>query len=247
MQKNFTWGKKYIFCKINSLYSITNLYSNSIIIPNVLTDIPDGQPGGGKRSDHPIVYCEPRSDGIKKPARQVEVKKTRRMNDQRKAELARWIQHESWEEVYDGNSASGMAVKFIEVVERNIDQICPIEEVKISQFEGKITSLALQKLSRQKKWEYTKHGNSNKYKQLKKKLDERVKVEGKKALDKQIEKAKEKGSHWMTDAKRLSARPGEDETGSFILPSHISANLSARNSLELKKTYLPNGWKLRRS
>ena len=73
------------------------------------------------------------------------------MNDQRKAELARWIQHESWEEVYDGNSASGMAVKFIEVVERNIDQICPIEEVKISQFEGKITSLALQKLSRQKK------------------------------------------------------------------------------------------------
>ena len=65
-----------------------SLFSESIIIPNVPTDIPDGQPGGGKQSDHPIVYCEPRSDCIRKPARQVEVKMTRRMNDQRKAELA---------------------------------------------------------------------------------------------------------------------------------------------------------------
>ena len=63
-------------------------------------------------------------------------------------------------------------------------------------------------------------------------MDERVKDEGKKALNKQIEKAKEKGSHWMKDAKGLSARSGEDETGSSILPSHISANLSAEQAFE---------------
>ena len=52
--------------------------------------------------------------------------------------------------------------------------------------------------------------------ELKKRLDEKVKSEGKKALNKQIEKAKEKGSHWMKEAKRLSARPGEDVTESFM-------------------------------
>ena len=36
-----------------------HLYRESTVIPNVLTDIPDGQPGGGKQSDHSIVYCEP--------------------------------------------------------------------------------------------------------------------------------------------------------------------------------------------
>ena len=146
-----THGTKNIDILVSDM---VHMYSQSVILPNVLTDIPDGQPGGGKRSDHPIVYCEPRSDCFKKPARQVEIKKTRRMDDRRKTELANWIQQESWEEVFDGNSSSGMAVKLIEVVERNIDKICPNEEVKISQFEGKITSLALQKLTRQKKREY---------------------------------------------------------------------------------------------
>ena len=109
---------------------MVHLFSDSIILPNVLTDIPDGQPGGGKRSDHPIVYCKPRTDKIEKPARQVEIKKTRRINNQRKAKLAEWIQQESWEEVFDGKSSSGMAAKLIEVVERNINYICPVEEIK---------------------------------------------------------------------------------------------------------------------
>ena len=140
---------------------MVHLFCDSTIIPNVLTYIPDGHPGGGKRSDHPIVYCKPRTDKTEKPARQVEIKKTRRMNIQKKTELVAWIQHESWEEVFDGKSSSGMAAKLIEVVERKINYICPVEEVKITQFEGKITSLALQTLARQKQREYSKNGNSN--------------------------------------------------------------------------------------
>ena len=98
-----THGTKNIDVLVSDM---AHLYSTSTIIPNVLTDIADGQPGGGKRSDHPVVYCEPQSDFIKKPTRQVEVKKTRRMDDRRKYELANWIQQESWEEFFDGNSAS---------------------------------------------------------------------------------------------------------------------------------------------
>ena len=95
---------------------MVHLYRESTVIPNVLTDIPDGQPGGGKQSDHSIVYCEPRLEMISKPARQLVIKRTRRIDDSKKKQLADWIQHESWEHVYDGRSASQMADNFTQLV-----------------------------------------------------------------------------------------------------------------------------------
>ena len=41
----------------------------------------------------------------------------------------------------------------------------------------------------------------------------------------------------MKEAKRLSARPGEDVSDTFILPSHISANMSAEESCEAIVNY----------
>ena len=143
-----THGDKNIDVLVSDM---VHLFSESIIIPNMETDIPDGQPGGGKQSDHPIVYCEPRLGMTDKPARRVETRKTRRMDGDKKRLLAQWIHHESWEMVYDSKSASEMAVQFTQLVHKNINNICPVKQVKITQFDGKVTSLALQKLARQKK------------------------------------------------------------------------------------------------
>ena len=82
--------------------------------------------------------------------------------------------------------------------------------MKISQLDGEITSLALQKLVRKKKREYEKHGFSKLFKELKKKVKKRIKTEGEKALNKIFENATEKGAKWMRESIRLSARPGED-------------------------------------
>ena len=46
-----THGDKNIDVLVSDM---VHLFSESIIIPNVETDIPDGQPGGGKQSDHPM-------------------------------------------------------------------------------------------------------------------------------------------------------------------------------------------------
>ena len=59
------------------------------------------------------------------------------------------------------------------------------------------------------------------------------KIEGKKALEKQLEK----GMKWFREAKRASARPGEDVTGSFSLPSHVDDNLTAQQSAEKTVDY----------
>ena len=153
---------------------MVHYFCESIIIPNVATDIPDGQPGGGKMSDHPIIYCEPRLDSESKPAKQMVLKKTRRFNQARKEMLAKWIQHESWEQLYNSKS---MADTFIQIVNSKIDEICPQEVVKVSQFDGKFNSLALQKLARRKKREYAKNGCSKKYKDIKKNMKKIIKIE----------------------------------------------------------------------
>ena len=49
-------------------------------------------------------------------------------------------------------------------------------------------------------------------KELKKKVKERIKLEGEKALNKIFENASEKGTKWMRESNRLSARPGEDQS-----------------------------------
>ena len=37
---------------------------------------------------------------------------------------------------------------------------------------------------------------------------------------------------WMREAKRLSARPGEEESSTFLLPAHIDANYTPLQSAE---------------
>ena len=102
----------------------------------------------------------------------------------------------------------------------------------MSQFDGKVNSLALQKLARSKKREYTKHGCSKKYKDLKKKMKNRIKLEGEKSIERLLENAKFNGMKWVREASRLSSRPGEDISTTFSLPNHVALNLTTQQSAE---------------
>ena len=55
--------------------------------------------------------------------------------------------------MFNGGGASEMANSLVELVNTKMDIICPEEVIKISQMEGKVTSLALQKLARKKRRE----------------------------------------------------------------------------------------------
>ena len=172
------------------------------------------------------MVCEPRLDRLTKPVKEQIVKKTRRVDDEKKKLIGQWIQQESWEAVYDGKSATGMADEFTKIVFQQLAKICPEEELKITKMDGKHTSLALQSLAWQRLREYTKHGNSKKFKELKRKQKERRRMEGRKQLDKAIVEAGTKGTGWMRKVKAMSARPGEDLSPTFSLPSHMELNLN---------------------
>ena len=158
------------------------------------------------------------------------IKRTRRYTMERLQKFGQWIQGESWETLYD--AAGGMAVQFTKMMFAKLDEIFPEEEVKITKLDGNITSLALQRLARARLREYTLHGSSDKFKELKRKQKARIKQEGQKRLNKEIEDAEGKGTRWMQEAKRLSARPGEDTSSTFTLPSHVDRNLTAKESAE---------------
>ena len=81
--------------------------------------------------------------------------------------------------------------------------------------DGKVTSLALQKFAKQEKREYSRNGNSRRFKEVKKKMNQRIKLEGKKALEKILENGNNKGMKWVGEAKRVSARPGEGTSGNI--------------------------------
>ena len=130
-----------------------------------------------------------------------------------------------------------MAEKLAEVVFRKLDEICPVEEIKLTKFSEKVTSKALQELARQRLGEYNKHGNSQRFKELKRKQKERMKIEAIKQLDKQLDKAKGKGMNWMKEAKRISTRPGDDDSASFTLPEHLDENLTPSQSAERIVSY----------
>ena len=78
----------------------------------------------------------------------------------------------------------------------------------------------------------TKHGNSNRFKALKKKQKARIKLEGQKSLDKLFENAGVNGTKWLREANRMSSRPGEENTSTFSLQTHIDKNLTPRESAE---------------
>ena len=86
----------------------------------------------------------------------------------------------------------------------------------------------------EKKREYEKDGCSKKFKDLKKKVTNRIKKEAEKAIDKLLENAEEQDMKWFKEA---SARPGEDSSTTFSLPSHVDANFTPKESAEAIAEY----------
>ena len=90
--------------------------------------------------------------------------------------------------------------------------------------------MAVKQASRRKNREYAKHGNSAKYKELKKKVKAKLSDATTRFFNKQAEHATANNSSWLKLVTRLTARPGDQPTSTFSLPQHVEDNLSAMES-----------------
>ena len=126
----------------------------------------------------------------------------RPITDEVKQRFAKWVQTESWEEVFNGGTSTKMAERFHSLVHSKIEQLCPTKTIKVSALNnGKPRFPTVEKLVRQKKILYNMKGNCPKYKDFKKQIKEKLKDEGQKFVVKQIELAKQKGGGWQKKGK----------------------------------------------
>ena len=75
------------------------------------------------------------------------------------------------------------------LLQHNLDAHCPTQTVSTSNLDGKISSVAVKQASRRKNREYSKNGNSPKYKELKKEVKLKLKEASVKFLNKQTDLA----------------------------------------------------------
>ena len=135
--------------------------------------------------------------------------------------LGAWLQSESWEYVYDGGNSSEMAIRFHTLLNYQIDTLCPTKVVHFSALDnGKPLFPKVQKLSRRKMRIYTKKGNCQEFKDIKKTIKQKLKEEGAKFIETQCELAKSCKSPWNKKIGKLFARPGDDDDSNFYLQSH---------------------------
>ena len=103
--------------------------------------------------------------------------------------LALWNQSESWNPAFACPDSDIMVVAFTEIVQRKIEENCPLKTFKTNCLDNEFTTPAIQRVRRQKGREYVKHGNSPLFKVLKKKLKATIKDESKKFITKQVDMA----------------------------------------------------------
>ena len=123
-----------------------------------------------------------------------------------------------------------MVNRFNFLVNLNLDLYGPTKTQKITNLDGKISSAAVKQSSRRKNREYLKHGNSEKYKTLKKEVKTNLKEAASNLLAKQTGLVAAKNTSWLKHVKRLTARPSDQPCSSFSLPQHVEDDLTALES-----------------
>ena len=207
---------------------IGHFFNEPVIRPALLPDVP----GHGVPSDHKIVFATAIKDHSKPPQRSCLIKSSRPFTTEAKLKLALWIQNESWESVINCNNSDTMVEQFTSLVQLKIEENCPLKTLKINCLDKEFTTPAINRIKRLKLHEYTKHGNSDLYKTLKKLLKAKIKEDGEQLISKQVALAGEKGNKWIRHVASLFAKPGDAPSKSFDLPDHVDRGLSELKSAD---------------
>ena len=200
------------------------------LVPIIRPPVQPDNPQAAAPSDHSIAFARTKSSSLEPVKREVMTQIVRPLPAEAISSFASWVQQESWEYVYDGADPSDMVKRFNFLVNLNLDLHCPTKTLKTTNLDGKLSSPEVKQACRRKNREYQKHGNSIKYKRLKKEVKTKLREAAKKFLDKQTCLVASKNNSWLKHVKRLTARPGDQSSSSFHLPQHIEDGLSALES-----------------
>ena len=126
-------------------------------VPTIRPPVSPDNHTSASPSDHRIAFAEPISASAPPVNRATSCHTTRPLPDSAINDFAAWVQHESWEFVYNGVDSSDMAERLNFLAQIHLDMHCPTKTFKITNLDGKVSCPAVKQASRRKNREYLKH------------------------------------------------------------------------------------------
>ena len=213
------------------LMSIPQYYNSPDIIPPVPCDNPeDGVP-----SDHWVPVCYPHTARHHPPKRRFRTVRYRPLPEDGVRKFGKWITSQNCETQYRSKrfTADEQAMWLQKLLIDKLDEVCPVQTMKVSYQDKPFINNELKTLSRKKQREYVKNGKSEKYKKIKAKFDDKYKKAAQKYMRSKVDDLKEiQPGKAYSILKSMGAQPGDcadDQT--FTLPGH--ENLTPQQSAEM--------------
>ena len=138
---------------------ITNMHS-FYHQPFTMEPLDNDVEGLGKPSDHLIVVMQPLSSANPVQSKKYKTVTFRPYPDSGIREMGKWIQSQSWNEVYSLQSAHDKAEKFESMLNEKINLYFPKKNIKVNENDKPWMNVELINLDRKRKREYVKHKKS---------------------------------------------------------------------------------------
>ena len=150
---------------------MSNLYQ----VPECLDPLDADPDKNGCKSDHKIIVTKPINILNNKSTRDTKNIKVRPFPESGIKKMRNWFIGQSWEDIFEAETAHEKAEKFQYILLKALDDIFPEKIMKISNDDQPWVSHKIKKLDRQRKRIYHKERRSEKWKQLNKLFKREVK------------------------------------------------------------------------
>ena len=209
-------------------------------VPECLEPL-DADPGtGGAKSDHKIVVARPINIIDNKSGRQIKNIQLRPLPQSGIDKMKEWFINQSWEQVYQAESAHSKAAIFQELLLQALEDIFPTKTRKISSDDQPWISHKLKILDRKRKRIYHKERRSERWKKLNKIFKQEVKAAKSRFYENTIADLKDKNpGQWYSCLKRITSYDQRDQQVIVDDISHLSDQEQAEIIAE-KFAAIPN-------
>ena len=183
--------------------------------------------------DHNGVFATPNTNLNQPPTRTKIKKSVRPIPDSLLHIFQTKLESENFE-VLNNLPIQEMVSRFQSVTNNLFCQTFPQKEITVSPEDQPWFNEQLRKLKRLRLKEYSRHGHSEKYNEIRIKFEVMSKAAIKKYKNKiDIEVTEGKRGSSYPALKRMGLRPGEQTQSAFQLPNHAELNLTSAQSAEL--------------
>ena len=243
-------------CDLKQVVTVPTRKNPDAIIDKIITNIPtlyqspftlppleNDEHKSGQPSDHLIVCMRPISNAFQSREKRWKIIKYRPFPESGIREMGRWIQSQSWDEIYRISCPNQKAITFEKILLDKVNLIFPEKYIRINENDKPWVDAKLLKIDRARKREYSKRKKSEKWIKLNDLFQERASVLKKTYYRDMVEDLKTSNvSQWYSKVKRMSSIDLTKDEGTEVhdlmhLPISAQAEKIADQFAEISNQY----------